>query len=47
MALQRIEEKRYTDELHDNRYQELVRYRIAFFSKDCVVRKERCDENVK
>ncbi len=26
MALQRIEEKRYTDELHDDRYQELNRF---------------------
>ena len=37
-ALRQIEEKRYADELHGDGYQEVIRYGIAFFGKDCVVR---------
>ena len=39
-ALRQIEERQYVRELNDDGYASVVRYGMAFFGKDCVVRME-------
>ena len=39
-ALRQIEERKYVRELNDDGYASVVRYGMAFFGKDCVVRME-------
>lgn len=40
-ALEQIEEKQYVKEVEDDGYQTVIRYGIAFFGKDCLVKMER------
>ena len=40
-ALRQIEERKYVRELNDDGYASVVRYGMAFFGKDCVVRMEK------
>ena len=37
-ALRQIEDRQYVRELQDDGYQEVYRYGIAFFGKDCFVK---------
>ncbi|GMO39148.1 MAG: AAA family ATPase [Termitinemataceae bacterium] len=39
-ALQQIEEKHYAKELEDEGYKTILKYGIAFYKKDCMVRKK-------
>ena len=38
VALRQIEERGYETELHDDGYKEIIKYGIAFFGKDCLIK---------
>ncbi|MBQ6886208.1 MAG: AAA family ATPase [Lachnospiraceae bacterium] len=37
-AIRQIEERNYATELHDDGYREVIKYGIAFFGKDCLIK---------
>lgn len=37
-AIRQIEERNYAAELHDDGYREVIKYGIAFFGKDCLIK---------
>lgn len=37
-AIRQIEERNYVAELHDDGYKEVIKYGIAFFGKDCLIK---------
>ncbi|GMO24457.1 MAG: hypothetical protein Ta2B_03840 [Termitinemataceae bacterium] len=39
-ALQQIEKKQYDQEWQDEGYTDILKYGIAFYKKDCLIRKK-------
>lgn len=37
-ALNQIDEKHYEDELNEEGYEDVIKYGIAFYRKDCVIK---------
>ena len=38
MALEQIEEKKYEEELNEEGYEDIIKYGIAFYRKDCIIK---------
>lgn len=37
-ALEQIEEKKYEEELNEEGYEDIIKYGIAFYRKDCIIK---------